>query len=96
MAYVGDLTTIQQIYSVLDTVAVTAGHLISLGGGVSKETRNYVMESAKAEIIPLGKEYMEVGGIFEFVVVRKYEPIIISRDTMVLEVARSVMIGYID
>ena len=96
MAYVGDLTTIQQIYSVLDTVAVTAGHLISLEGGISKETKNYVRESAKAAIIPLGKEYMEVGGIFEFVVARKYEPIIISRDTMVLEVVRSVMIGYID
>lgn len=96
MAYVGDLTTIQQIYSVLDTAAVTAGHLISLEGGISKETRNYVRESAKADIIPVGKDYVEVGGIFEFVVVRKYEPIIISRDTMVLEVARSVMIGYID
>ena len=77
-------------------MAVTAGHLISLEGGISKETKAYVIESAKADIIPIGKDYVEVGGIFEFVVVRKYEPIIISRDTMVLEVARSVMIGYID
>lgn len=96
MAYVGDLTTIQQIYSVLDAAAVTAGHLISLEGGISKQTRNYVRECAKADILPIGKDYVEVGGIIEFVVVRKYEPIIISRDTMVLEVSRSVMIGYID
>ena len=88
--------TIQQIYSVLDTAAVTAGHLISLEGGISKQTRNYVRECAKADILAIGKDYVEVGGIVEFVVVRKYEPIIISRDTMVLEVSRSVMIGYIE
>jgi hypothetical protein len=96
MAYVGDLTTIQQIYSVLDTMAVTAGHLISLEGGISKDIQNYVEEKANAYILPLGKDYVEVGGVYEFLIYRKYEPIIISRDVMVLEVTRSVMIGYID
>ena len=96
MAYVGDLTTIQQIYSVLDTMAVTAGHLISLEGGISKDIQSYVEEKANAYILPLGKDYVEVGGVLEFLIYRKYEPIIISRDVMVLEVTRSVMIGYID
>ena len=96
MAYVGDLTVIQQIYSALDSVAVTAGHIISLEGGISEHTRRFVMDNAKAYIYPIDKDYRAVGEIFEYIVTRKYEPIIMSRDTMILEVRRSVMIGYIE
>ena len=96
MAYVGDLTVIQQIYSLLDTVAVTAGHLISLEGKISEKTLRYVEESAHAYIYPVNKDYVIVGEVFEYVVTRKYEPIIISKDTMNLEVRRSVMIGYLE
>jgi len=96
MAYVGDLTVIQQIYGALNSAAITAGHIISLEGGISKYTREFVEKSAKAFIAPVDEEYQTVGKIYEYVVTRKYEPIILSRETMVLEVRRSVMIGYIE
>ena len=94
MAYVGDLTVIQQIYSALNSVAITAGHIISLEGFISDNTRKFVENNAKADIIPVDKDYLTVGEVFEYVVTRKYEPIIMSRETMILEVRRSVMIGY--
>ena len=96
MAYVGDLTVIQQIYSALDNAAVTAGHIISLEGKISERTRRLVEETAKAYIAPVDNDYQAVGEIFEYFLVRKYEPIIMSREAMVLEVRRSVMIGYIE
>ena len=96
MAYVGDLTVIQQIYSAINSAAITAGHIISLDGFISDQTRRFVWDNAKADIVPVDKDYVTVGEIFEYVVTRKYEPIIMSRETMVLEVRRSVMIGYIE
>ena len=96
MAYVGDLTVIQQIYSILDTVSVTAGHLISLEGGISEKTKRYVFDRAQAYIYPVSKEYAVIGDIFEFIVARKYEPIIISKEVMSLEVMRGVMVGYLE
>ena len=96
MAYVGDLTVIQQIYGAMNSAAITAGHIISLEGGISKRTREFVEKSAKAYIVPIDEEYQTVGKIYEYVLIRKYEPIIMSRETMVLEVRRSVMIGYIE
>ena len=95
VAYVGDLVSLQYVYSVMESVATTVGHMISVDGYVSPRAEQYAKEKIYAFIKPLSKA-SQIGEIFEFEVLKDYKPIIISSSVMTLHIERSVMIGYID
>lgn len=95
VAYVGDLVSLQYVYSILEGVATTVGHMITVEGYISPKAESYAKEKAYAFIEPLSKA-SKVGEIYEFAVFKEYKPIIISSSIIRLSVERSVMIGYIE
>lgn len=95
VAYVGDLVSLQYVYSLMESVATTVGHMISIDGYVSPRAEQYAKEKIYAFIKPLSKD-SKIGEIFEYAIYKEYKPIIISSSIMTLQIERSVMLGYID
>jgi len=90
----GDIVSIQMIYTNLDAVSVTAGYLISQSGKITNQVRNLVLEEANATIECTGDESPLIGSVYTFKITREYDPLIIQQDTMQISIERSVVIGY--
>lgn len=95
VAYVGDLTNIQVLYSNLENVAITASQMISLDGDMSERVMSYIKKN-DAYVITLFGGYPAVGELFSFQLGMDYKPIIMSSSMMTLTVTRSIVIGYVN
>lgn len=95
VAYVGDLVSLQFVYSAMESVATTVGHMISVDGYISPRAEEYAKNKIYAYVEPISKA-SQIGEIFEFAIIKEYKPIIISSSIMKLHIERSVMLGYID
>lgn len=92
--FASDLMSIQFIYTNLDAVSVTAGHVISQKGGITEEVIQLVENQAGANIEPVGDATPMFGSLFEYKIYKSYKPHFIKEDTMEIAVLRSVVIGY--
>lgn len=90
----GDIVSIQMIYTNLDAVSVTAGYLISQSGKITKQVQDLVMNEAGATIESTGDESPLIGSLFTFKITREYKPLIIKKEAMAISVERSVVVGY--
>lgn len=95
VAYVGDLVSLQYVYSAMESVATTIGHMISIDGGITARAEEYAKDKIYAFILPITK-VSQIGEIYEFALYKDYTPIIISSSTMSLHIEKSVMLGYVD
>ena len=92
--FVGDLMSIQIIYTNLDAVSLTAGNLISSRGGLDDEIVNLVYEQSGGSIVALGDETPLFGAVYEYKIRREYSPWVMSNKPIEISVTRSVIIGY--
>jgi hypothetical protein len=95
LCYVGDLSAIQAISSLLDATALTAANRIALEGGIKDDVIQFVDEEAAATIIPLSTT-SQVGEIYVFKLTRDYQSLVLSKDPITISVTRSAVIGYMD
>lgn len=93
-AMVGDLMSIQFIYTNLDAVSVTAGYVISSKGFITQEVVDLVQEQAGATIVEIGTSTPMIGEIIEYKISKSYKAIIINTEEMEIAVVRSIVIGY--
>lgn len=95
MAYAGDLCQIQTIYSQIDTIAISAGKLISRNWTINDAVIELVEEDG-AHIIDLnGKSYHPAeGDAFRFQIWKEYKPLAFNGEGKTLRVNRSVILGY--
>lgn len=91
---VGDLMSIQFIYTNLDAISVTAGHIISQKGMITDEVIRLCENEGNAQIVQVGENTPMYGSIFEYKIYTSYEPYIIKNEPMEIYVIRSVVIGY--
>lgn len=90
---VGDMMSVQFIYTNLDALSITVGTLISKSGKIT----DYVVELVKennATIEQIGGNNGLIGTIYKYKIAQSYKPIIIKQDYMEIAVTRSVVIGY--
>ena len=66
VAYVGDIASLQFIYSSMESVATTIGHMIAIDGGITARAEEYAKDKIYAFIQPLTK-VSQIGEIYEFV-----------------------------
>lgn len=95
VAYVGDLTTVQILYSNLESVSITASHMISIDGDMSDRVLDYIKKNG-AYVVTLFGGSPRIGDLFSFQLGMDYKPVIISSSTMTLTVTRSIVVGYIN
>ena len=93
-AMVGDLMSIQFIYTNLDAVSVTAGYLISTKGQITNEVIELVKNEANATIEQIGDSPALLGSTFEYRISKSYNAMIIDQKAIEIAVVRSVVIGY--
>lgn len=93
-AMVGDLMSIQFIYTNLDAVSVTAGYLISTKGQITNEVIELVKNEANATIEQIGDSPALLGSTFEYRISKPYDAMIIDQKAIEIAVVRSVVIGY--
>jgi hypothetical protein len=93
-AMVGDLMSIQFIYTNLDAVSVTAGYLISTKGQITNEVIELVKNEANATIEQIGDSPALLGSTFEYRISKPYNAMIINQKAIEIAVVRSVVIGY--
>ncbi len=93
-ALVGDLMSIQFIYTNLDSVSVTAGYIISSKGEITSEVIELVQRETGATIKEIGESSHMIGQIFEYKIAKNYKAIIMSKEEIEIAVIRSIVIGY--
>lgn len=93
-ALLGDVITIQFIYTNLDAVSATAGYIIAKEGRITDEVILLVEKEAGAFIEACDDSLPLYGSVYEFIVYRPYDPLFISDETIKITVTRSVIIGY--
>jgi len=93
-AMVGDLMSIQFIYTNLDAVSVTAGYLISTKGQITNEVIELVKNEANATIEQIGDSPALLGSTFEYRISKPYDAMIIDQKAIEIAVVRSIVIGY--
>lgn len=91
---IGDLMSIQFIYTNIDAVSVTAGCIISSKGQITDEVIELVKQEAGATIEQVGSSTPILGEVFEYRIFKTYDALIIDNDPMEIAVVRSVVIGY--
>ena len=91
---IGDLMSIQFIYTNLDALSLTVGQYISTKGEISEEIIRLVENEANAHIEPVGEEAPLFGSLYEYKIYTTYKPYIIQKDEMEISIIRSVVIGY--
>ena len=90
----GDILSAQIIYTNLDAVSITAGHIISTKGEITQELRNYVRNETGGEISAIGDETTLFGSVYTFQIAKPYKPMNgFTKQTQIV-VVRSVVIGY--
>ncbi|HOF53906.1 MAG: hypothetical protein WC160_00860 [Bacilli bacterium] len=89
-----DLINVQLLYSNLDAVAMTAGHLIVERGGITAEVAEFVEAEANATIYCVNNCTPRFGDTYIYVVTTSYEPITMSDEPIEISIRRSVVIGY--
>jgi hypothetical protein len=94
LCYVGDLSAIQAISSLLDATALTAGNRIALEGGLQEDVIQFVKDEAGATIVPLSSS-AKVGEIYSFRITRSYSSLVLSKEPTTISVTRSAVIGYL-
>ena len=93
-AMVGDLMSIQFIYTNLDAVSLTAGYLISTKGQITDDVIELVKNEANATIEQIGDSPALLGSTFEYRISKPYNAMIINQKAIEIAVVRSVVIGY--
>lgn len=92
-AIVGDMMSIQFIYTDLDALSITVGTIISKEGKLSEQTIDLVKEQG-AKIVQIGDSSSLIGSVFKYKISKNYDALIIDKETMEIAVTRSVVIGY--
>lgn len=93
-ALVGDLMSVQFIYTNLDSISVTAGYLISMKGEITDDVKNLVFNQTGASIVQIGETSHMVGEIIEYKIAKNYKAIIMYKEEIEIAVVRSIVIGY--
>ncbi len=94
VAYVGDMSAINGIYTKLDAISVTAAYQISLKQGLTNEIKEFVYKETKGTIEALDSN-VAFGETMRFKIYREYNSLIVSKTPMVITVVRSAVIGYL-
>ena len=92
--FASDLMNLQIIYTNLDAVATSAGHLFIESGGISPEIVEFVNLRANASINCLEFCSPRFGDTYIYNVTTTYESIFMSKDPLTISITRSVVIGY--
>ncbi len=93
-ALLGDIMSIQIIYTNIDAASITAGQLISRWGGINERVTEAVKNDAGAEIVQLEGSSVLVGQTFYYKVYKEYKPYVLQSESLEIAVCRSVIIGY--
>ncbi len=93
-AFGGDFLAIQSLHASLDSLAVTIGKRISISGGITNEIKRYAAETAKARLVALSDNDVMVGEVYEFALLRIYEPIALGK-SLTITIKRATIIGYV-
>lgn len=92
--FASDLIHLQLVYTNLDAVATTAGHLIIEHGGINEEIESFVLKRANAQIICLENCSPRFGDTYIYNVTTIHETMFMSKDPLTVSITRSVVIGY--
>ena len=89
-----DVMLIQFNYSDLDAKSISISYDISRKGKADDEYINELENRYQVKISNVSIKQPEFGDMVEYVVYREYTPIIVKRETMLLRIKRSTIIGY--
>ena len=89
-----DMITLQFSYSDLDSKGVTIGYHISKASELDNDYLSFLEDKYQVSISMDMSQPMSFGDVVEFIVIKKFDPIIISSTTMDLKVKRSAVRGF--
>ena len=89
-----DLISLQYLYSDLDAKSVTISYLISEHGSLDRKFLDGLELKYNVEFLAYDNQSPLFGDEVTFVIGRTYKPLILSKETMSVQVERTTVIGY--
>lgn len=89
-----DMISVQFIYSELDAKSTSISYLISKNMSVSQQYIDTLEQQFNVTFVSYTKDNVTFGDTFSYVIGYPFDPIIISNETMMIEVSRTTVIGY--
>ena len=89
-----DVIMIQYHFSDLDSQSVIIGYEISQLESLNEANITSIEEKHRVNIENISNRSPEFGEVVFYTITRDYQPLIVSNETMVIKVQRSVVIGY--
>ena len=89
-----DVMCIQYQYSDLDAQSVVIGYEIAHLETIDEENISHIEENHQVTIVNVSNHDPKFGDVVSYTIMRAYQPLIVSSETMEIVVNRSVVIGY--
>ncbi len=93
--YAGDLCNMQTTYAQVDSIAITAGKMISKSWAITQDVRRYVGSQDARIVAANEKAYQPAeGDVFSFIVYKNYKTFSFDQSVKKISINRSVVLGY--
>ena len=89
-----DMMCIQYQYSDLDAQSVIIGYELAHLESLTDENIASIEEKHHVVMVDISNRNPEFGDVIDYVILREYQPIIVSNSPMEIKVKRSAVIGY--
>ena len=90
----GDMMCLSYAYANLDSVSITIGYVIAKSGRVDDEFLSHVEEVYNVKFLTISPSHPSQGDIVDFVIYQNYQPLILSKDEIVVKASRTTILGY--
>ena len=90
----GDMLCLSSAFANLDSASVTIGYSIAKSGRVDDDFLDALEDKYKVTFLSVSPINPIKGDIVDFVVSRKYNPLIMSSSPITIKSSRSTVIGY--
>lgn len=91
-----DLISIQYLYSSLDSISISISYSFSKTKEIKPDYVTYLNDKYHIEITDISNYEPIYGERVEYKINRKYQPLIVSQDEMILSISRVAIVGYYD
>lgn len=93
-AFAGDMISLQFIYSDLDAKSVTISYLISEQGNLNEEFVEYIETKYDVDFVSADNYSPLFGDEVTYIIAKRYQPMMMSKEEMVVSIKRTTVIGY--
>ena len=90
----GDMVCISNVYASLDSKSITISYLIAKSARADEEFLSTIEDKYNVTFLTVSPSNPSVGDVVDFVIYQNYQPLILSKEEIVVKARRQAVLGY--